>query len=593
LHRAALKPTPFGFFAGVAVAELRSDCDEVGLNVSRLLSPPVPPVHDGEHVAPSAADVGDHDGVRQCTRIYLDPGAFQDPRGVWAISRETGEPTIVDGAADVFIKLAQSHQQGASWDEVKGHAAGGDLDRLIAAGVIGLQPGDSDGDENRAPRAGRSHPGATLEDAVHPTVLNFRRDMFSGFLDDVLSHGAITLYPGLLPEQDGLARVFGDLYGVKAPVPLLEFFRDFVAVRRARGLDRVPIQAAATLLDGGSDAGLSEAGAPLAEAVRRALAVDGTAREASLALDLSRYSCWENAVSTRLSMLLTPGPGGLSRARFCIRLWGADRMSLFPRYASALAMVVPHVVDDLRRFMRRWPDTADLRGRMDANADGRPVVTHRTIDVPGCPPGANAIALRDLRVDLDRSTGRLTLTDASGSAGRVTPLFLGVSSLPFRPPLHQFLEILAGRRVSVFELLIRAVSRVLAEDAVWRTRGSVKYVPAVTVGEHVVLSPEMVRIETASIPDVAPRSRRRSFLQFHEWWDEHGLPLVADVHVPRGSLWVDFGSPDGVRSFYGHIRGAEVVHLLLPSATDDDSLRSVEGESHEVEFALEVAARAR
>jgi hypothetical protein len=292
-------------------------------------------------------------------------------------------------------------------------------------------------------------------------------------------------------------------------------------------------------------------------------------------------------------MLLAPGPGGLSRSRFWIRLWGAERMSLFPRYASALAPIVPDLVADFRRFMRLWPETADLWGKMELNVDARPTVTQRTIDVPGCRPCANGISLRDLRIRLDSSTGTLRLTESGGSARCVKPLFFGVSSMPFRPLLHQFLEILDGHRVSVFELLLRSLGRVLAEETVWWKRGSVKRVPSVTLGEHIVLSPEMAQIEAAAIPDLASSSRRQTFVQFHDWWDEHDLPLVADVHVPRGAMWVDLGSPDGVRSFYGHIRGAERVHLLFPFTTDDNSLRSVDGESHEVEFALEVAAGRR
>lgn len=493
LHRSALKPTPFGFFAGVAAAEM-GDRNDAVFDVSRLV----------------AAPLCDWAGDRAAARV----------------ARRTGT--------------------------------------------------------------------AGIEDAVHPAVLRFRHELFSGFLDDLVSHGATVLCPGLLPEQDGLARFFIGRHGMGGHVPVLDFFHDFAAERRSRRFDHLPIHTAAVRLGEGSGARLGEAEAPLAEAVRRALAAGDAKREVRIEPDLSPFASWEKAASIRLSMLLTPGPGGLSHSRFGIRLWGADRMSLYPRYAAALTVPVPDIVADLRRFMDRWPDVADLETATDAAAvDCRPAITDRTIDVPGCRPGANAVALRDLWVDVDRATGRLVLNEAGGSNGRVTPVFLGVSVLPSRPPLYQFLEILGGRRVSAFELLIRAVSRVLGEEDAWRSRGFVKYVPSIGVGDHIVLSPEMVRIETSAMPHPGSQSPRESFLRFHEWWDEHGLPWVVDVHVPRGSMWVDVGTPDGVRSFHGHIRGADRVHLLLPHAPDGDSLRSVDGESHEVEFALEIDAGAR
>jgi hypothetical protein len=158
-----------------------------------------------------------------------------------------------------------------------------------------------------------------------------------------------------------------------------------------------------------------------------------------------------------------------------------------------------------------------------------------------------------------------------------------------RPLLHQFLDILDDHRVSVFELLLRSLGRVLTEEEIWQQRGSVKRVPAVTIGRHVVLSPQMAHLEAASLPDVASMPHREMFVRFQDWWQENDLPPVAEVHVPRGAMWVDVGSPDGVHSFYGHIRGADRIHLVFPFTKDDDALGSVDGESHEVEFALEIA----
>ena len=592
LHRAALKPTPFGFFAGVALAQLGLDRTETALDVSRLVS------SISDHAEPEAftRDANAGAAVRHHGNIYLDPGVFQDASGVWAISRETGEPTLVDidgAAADVFNELARSSPRGVPWHETSRRTGEEVLDRLLSAGVIGLDVG------NQAPNvalpmgADKSQKRIRYEDAVHPTLLALRPDIFSGFLSEVVEYGATNVYPGLTPEQRGLSRVFAEVHGERRDVPLLGFFRDFLAVRREHGLDYLPINAAASVLGDSSERGLSEAAVPLAQALRRALCADRITRETALAVDVSQFSHWESVTSTRLSMLLTPGPGGLSCSRMWVRLWGADRMSLFPRYASSFASIAPNLIGDYRRFMRLWPETTDVWGGIDGNVDARPRVTHRTIDLPGCRPCPNGIPLRDLRIRLDSLSGRLTLTESPASAHTVRPVFLGVSSMSSRPLLYQFLEVLDGHRVSVFELLLRTLGRVLAEEAVWTQRGSVKHVPAVTLGEHVALCPEMARIETAAIPNLTSAWRRQAFIDFHDWWGEHELPLVAEVHVPRGAMRIDLGSPDGVRSFYGHICGAERVHILFPFTSDDNSFRSIDGESHEVEFALEIAAGRR
>jgi hypothetical protein len=585
LHRAALKPTPFGFFAGVALAQEGLDRPDAHLDVSRLVS-----FSKCATDGISESDANRQDKPKRPPMAYLDPGAFEDVNGVWAISRETGKPTMVNQAETVFAYLARSSRTAVPSSDLRHSFPSEVVQKLASEGVIGLSVEDIHTYAGYRDISVDSSAQATqYEDAVHPAVLRIHSDLFSGFVEEVLHYGARTVYPSVLPEQQGLARLFAEMYDENRDVPVLAFFRDFLSARRERGLDHLGISEAASHLSGSPDVSLQAAAEPLAKALRHALSAGGTEKEAALALDLSPFAGWQSVASTRHSILLAPGPGGLSGSRFWIRLWGAERMSLVPRYASALASVAPNLIEDFRAFLRLWPEAADLCGGTEQGVDTRPILTDRTIDLPGCRPLAGGIALRDLRVRLDRSTGRLTLAESQSSGRRVKPVFFGVTSAPFRPLLYQFLEILDGHQVTLFELLLRTLSRVLTEDSVWTQVGFLKLLPALALGEHVMLSPRIARIDASTIPNITSKSRRQAFLDFHQWWDQCNLPTIALVHVPQGSMSVDLGSPDGIRSFYGHIRGAARIHLLFPFTTDDNSLESIRGESHEVEFALEIA----
>jgi len=582
LHRAALRPTPFGFFAAIAIARLGPSDSEASVDISRLV--------ESTHAVSNCEQQTDVPALQEqrSSNIYLDPGSFEQDGHVWAISPATGESSRVEveEAANFFGEIACCPTQSMPWERARTKLGDEVLARLTLAGMVVsdfCNPNEGSRFSVDASQAKRLY-----ADALHPSVIPLHRDMFTGFTNEVLHYGAATFYPGSLPEQRGLACIFIELYGAKNDVPLLTFFRDFMAARRARGLDHLDINTAACMLGKQSDSELRQAAAPLEKVIRCALSASSTA-ETKLELDLSHFALWEGD-STRLTMLLVPGSEGLSGKRFCIRLWGAARMSLFPRYASSIAAAAPGWVEDYRHFMQLWPDTADLWGGNETGVERRPPLTSRTINVPGSPPRESGIALRDLRIHLDSSAGRLTVIEAGVP---VNPVFFGVTIVPSRPPLYQFLEILGNHRMSVFELLLHSLARTLSEDAIWKQCGSVGRVPSVCLGNYIVLSPVIARIEAAALPNFDSCSRYLRFVKFHDWWQDHGLPLVSEVHVPRGTIRIDLGSPDGVQSFYAHVRDAERIHVISPFALDNSGLKDDDGESHEVEFALEIAARDR
>ncbi|AKT40985.1 lantibiotic dehydratase [Chondromyces crocatus] len=472
------------------------------------------------------------------------------------------------------IQQPLSDLQNAETDEQR-HAALGTLHSLLA-------PDPEQSTEGKTPLLG-------FDDAAGDARLHVPEHDLAPFLAEVALYGAGYLLPALLPEEQALLALHHQLYPDAPSAPLLHFHRDYLRFCEAKRLGRNHF---ANLRSLGKHLDLPATDDPAAPFHQGLLdAITRAERgEAHYRPDLSALSRWDTATRTRESLRFAPAPPGPAGPRFHLTLWGGDRMSLFPRYLRRFPSTA--LTEPFRAWMAQWPAVVDMYGAFNKNPDLRPLTTARALHIPGCPapvasPSAAFIEPRAL--DVTRATGRLTLVERA--TGRpVDPVFLGVSGPHTRPGFAQFLDHLSGHRTSLLELLFRALNRIVGER-IQRASAQVERLPAIVLGDHVLLASELFLVPVASLPLPRGPVDRAAFFRFHDWLADHGLPLRAQVRVnQRDPLWLDLAHPAGIQNLARLVHG-HTVCLVSPPLLDDDALwlRGLDG-SYEVELGAEFIA---
>ncbi|MCL4544509.1 MAG: lantibiotic dehydratase [Chloroflexi bacterium] len=431
---------------------------------------------------------------------------------------------------------------------------------------------------------------ALVVDTVCRNRLQLPMQELTPFFAEMVHYGAGCLVPTLLAEEAALLAVFHKLYRSDAAQPLLRFHRDYLEYCRQQGLGADHWQNTPALC-ARLDVPVHDYTTPFRcdiEALLRVADNIGVSYHPAA----TRFAGWTAAVSTRLSFRFRRATDGPASTRFHPTLWGADCMSLFPRYARLRFPGEVDITDGFRRWMARWPAVTDMEGSWGGDVDVRPVTTRRTLAMPGAAPNPDSIALQDLLVAPESPGGRLVLTE-NETGCVVTPVFLGVSATVNLPPIARFLLHLSGRRTSALELIYRAVNQIVLQ-ALAEPGEQPCVLPDLYLGDHILLSPRTVVLSSATLPSISPPVDAEQFFRFQDWLTSLNLPAglaqVRRAMEQREPLWVDFGHPVGVDNFLRYARGALAVAVAPPLLPDTMvGMRGRDG-CYEAEYYVELAA---
>ncbi|MFH1465917.1 MAG: thiopeptide-type bacteriocin biosynthesis protein [Pseudomonadota bacterium] len=346
------------------------------------------------------------------------------------------------------------------------------------------------------------------------------------------------------PEQRVLQAVFEHIAAGATGVPLRRFLAAWEALCLAAGCASEPTHAVAPL---GRLLGVDTADplAPVAEALAKV--------QGEVNLSSSLGSLTERWPGGRAVLRLAPADDG--PRRFCLRFWGADRMSLLPRYLSA----APEDRAAMRAWFARWPAMADLLRATARPVDRRPDLAPWALCPPELEPLASEIGIDGLQVAPHPRSG-LPRLERREDGSPILPVFLGVSSPAAMSAGARLLMALDGRPPDLIEAAARAWSmRIAWVDA------PVAVLPAATLGRSTLLCGP-AHLLTPDVVGVAPGPPERAdFLSFVGRMDDIGLPLgPTEVRaIPGGlePLVVDLRSPLGLRALRRAVRGS--ARLLL------------------------------
>lgn len=626
LLRAALTPTPRGFFCSTAAAPFDREPssgpaharEERGsqLQVNRELL--------GRVFAALAA----RPSVRRRATVRLAAQAFADGEGVWTFDR-TSQYRTADG--DAYRRLSSLPSDGTSWAESgfsdaeltawldaglveldwnvsEEHAD--DLDVLLRLvwesgfadlELLGLLPmltrlracvaRAADRSARRETLSELAHCAATLPGGDPPSAIPLIFEdtwcdapavpPLTAFLDELAHFSTGLVWPQLMPEEESLLGLFKRFYPKAPQVPVLRFHRQYLALCRELGLGADHWTNSPHLcrwlgirpLDP-----VSRMHARLAQVV-----ANHAGGELSYPWKPSELGDWEQAGPLRLSARIAPAP----RGRFHPVFWGGQSMSLLPRYAR-LPFPGVDLAEASRAWFARWPAIADIHGSLGRNVDIRPRVTRHSVEAPGARPNRDALRLRDLMVRPDSESGRLMVIDRTGA--HVTPLFLGVSVPARLTPIHEFLFHLSDRRTSFFECALRSVGQLILER-VRRPPSVTTRLPLISLGDRIVLCGSSFVVPGQGLPQVGATIDRAGFFRFHDWLATNNLPMLAQTWTDgRAPTWVDLAHPLGVRDLLNLVRDAPAFLLRPPLLADGEaSVRRSEGE-FDVEYYVELAA---
>jgi hypothetical protein len=611
--RAALKPVPHGLMAATAIVDLEAStapCEALEERVSsvRLNRASFHRLHCALTTHPCLATIA---------QVHLTPCSYERDDTIWFLDVNLGEyraasalearivralivapratgslAALADGAqcsaADLFASIERGlleidfglsdseHNEGAVLRTRATQALPFDLSLLDAIDALhqldetaarlpslrGIDrlPVVMDLERHAARISGNSDgvPVAFEESGCAPIAVN--RAELDPFLDSVARYGAGYLSPDPSPEDEVIAALFRLFSGGRTRMPFLEFHAHYATFARRHQLAASPRASAVALRR------LCDLPATTIY-TRFADEVDTFARAATneihLDPDLAALSHWRTAPRGRLSFRVLPTTAGRGGPRFHIAFWGADRMSLIPRYHAVPSPRAQPMMDAYRRWLSAWPALADAHGALGRNVDLRPLVTPRRVEVPGASPSTETIALRDLWLVADHDRGeQLRLVDNRGEA--VDPVFFGVSAPHLLPPVTRLLLEIVPRPLSLLEAMLAGVNEWLARQLSAPLHDPLLILP-IFLGDHIQLSPKMHVVPRASVPLPPSSVDRERFFALHDWLQEHALPSLAQIRCDaRDPLWVDLDHPDGVDNFARHIADARLFFMTGP-----------------------------
>jgi hypothetical protein len=634
LLRATLKPVPFSFLATTSVVEVTESASDV-----KSTAPLSQVALNREVLHAIAAALLAHRDIRKAATIEVAATLHGDSRGCWVLDPRQGEQYLAvnlpaglrerlqaarlgsldinscsspvgisdalcddlldqgvltanlvnaDDALDDLEKLTRILWQAAAAD-LACLSIIAQLERLSTA----LRCAASHDPEARASAlaacedAVRSLPGGDVEaraivfeDVATAETAGVRPEAWRDFLNDVAAYGAPLPSSEPSDADEALAEVHDELFPQRAYVPFLEFHRRYLAFCAKHGFGSDPRSNARDILAWRGRHFCDPVDAVVAELT--ALTADANGEVCYRPVARRAQPTASDSVN-RLSIRFAPAPLGPSGPRFQLLFWGADQMSLFPRYARLPGAGAQRLRAAFAEWMARWPLVADMYSSFGRSVDVRPVLTQRIIEAPDTAFRSGAIRLSDLTVARASVGRRLLLLDRDGQ--QVKPIFLGVSSPARLPGIVRLLTFLAGRRGSVLEMVAEAISRIIWA-AMARSIRSPRRLPAIYLGDHVLLSPAALVFDPGSLLPRCDGLERETFFAIHDWLADHDLPPVARIQSAQGSLGVDLRNPLGVDSFLRFIRHSDSA-LIEPVYAGD---AADGGEWRSREYYVELAA---
>lgn len=611
LWRSAYKPIPCSYFAGTARGRMvdKDDPDAGDLAQRRAVVQADRPI-----LAGIAAWLLRRPDLRGRATVRLAAGAAREPDGI-VVHKHSGSPALVTGHEALFAYLAALPGRRGPFSDIAARFGDAELDSAIDAGVIELDVGASETTvddlevltsriravtprpaelsamEARltsyqrvvtqigaacSPRVADPREADDLRALVHedsyiPREVPLPLPRLRPFLSEVARYGGALLRAAALPEELALGALFDALSPHRDSLPLPTFHRAYRARCDALGLGADHWANGARLVDAWGVAQLErDPAAPVRAALDRALAAAARGEGAAFVWPQpDELATFHAGARRRLALRFTAAPSG---GRFFITLWGSDRMSLLPRY-STLPLGGGAPLDDVRAWMARWPDLADIF-TAGGNPDIRPRVTRRVIAGPGARVEAGDHPLSSLWVARDPDTGRLSLRDAP-DGDRVCPAFLGVSAPDGLPPIVQLMLHLGGSAPSYLDLLYREIHASTIE----RVAGCPTPValPEILLGDHIQISPAITIFPRAAWAEVSSLAGRGSFFRILDWLASNGVsPGVVQARPltgKRDAQWLDLRHP-------------EAIHALLRLAANADALALMDGRPPEHASAL-------
>jgi hypothetical protein len=424
-----------------------------------------------------------------------------------------------------------------------------------------------------------------FEDVFSAESLGVQPGTWRPFLDDVALYGK-PLRTQQENSPDGvLAEVYDGLFPGQAQAPFLEFHRRYLNFCAHHGFSSDPsLNAREVCASWGKTTrnSVDEIVADLKQALL------GSSEEVSYWPALPSPDRDPVGQTERMSVRFTTAPLGPAGPRFQLLFWGADQMSLFPRYSQFPGSRAERLQATFAEWMTRWPEVVDIYSSFGRNVDLRPVLTKRIVETPGTALQSNTIRLRDLVVSRDEPGQRLILLDGDGQG--IRPVFFGVSSPVRLPEIIRLLMFLSGRQASALEMTAKAVGRIVAATIAKRPARPLR-LPAIYLGDHILLSPAAMVFDPKTLPCRADKCRRNTFFDVHDWLADHGIPPVGRVQNAHGSLWVDLQHPLGVESFLRFVRHCDAALIQPHQACNAELYQEARSREYYVELAAGVGSR--
>jgi len=281
----------------------------------------------------------------------------------------------------------------------------------------------------------------------------------------------------------------------------------------------------------------------------------------------------DNAVPLRVSFRFRRGRSD----RFLLTHFGGDRMSLLPRYKNLSFDDRNHYRHELKKWMNRWPQVHQLYGGTVHDADSHRPPEGPMIHFPGASPPPGSSPLGSIMISLRPEDDVPVLTDSTGSP--IQPAFFGVSAERLLPPILRLTLSVRNSGMTVLEGVYYALRAEFA-DAFDHLADMPIELPAVTLGQTILLSPRLWLIPCSILPHIHTPIDAEGFLHFQDWLSRWRLPsgIVQVAQPGQEAQWVDLRNPEGVNNFLRVCRPVDAVIVgesLLEN--DEEGLESICG----------------